>query len=255
MQRRGATAAMVNTALDNEAALALYADLGFRRRSETLTILELDGRRPSPALVVLDEPARRAARSDSADSMIGLAIGALSLGAGTITALSGPVASSALGGAKCGAPVQRSGDRADRARVHPRGRRRAPPRLPAERNTRRQRRHRPREQQRQPQPRRPRQFLRRTRAPRAAPTTAPLPSATTAAAAPTTTVPPLRTLTVDVANFAAITDINDAEELLGGRATPGAFQDNIDGVRITDVRAAVEVVDTNTAFLTVTVAD
>jgi ribosomal protein S18 acetylase RimI-like enzyme len=43
MQRRGATTAMVNTALDNDAALALYADAGFRRRSETLTILELSG--------------------------------------------------------------------------------------------------------------------------------------------------------------------------------------------------------------------
>ena len=158
--------------------------------------------------------------------MIGLAIGALSLGAGTITALSGPVASSALRGAECGAPVQRSGDRADRARVHPRGRRRAPPRLPAERNTRRQRRHRPRDTQRQPQPRpRPRQFLRRTRAPRLAPTTAPLPSATTAAAAPTTTVPPLRTLTVDVANFAAITDINDARQNCSAVGPlPGAFR-------------------------------
>lgn len=43
MQRRGAITAMVNTALDNAAALALYADAGFRRRSETLTILELSG--------------------------------------------------------------------------------------------------------------------------------------------------------------------------------------------------------------------
>ncbi len=43
MQRRGATTAMVNTALDNDAALALYADAGFRRRDETLTILELSG--------------------------------------------------------------------------------------------------------------------------------------------------------------------------------------------------------------------
>ncbi len=43
MQRRGATTAMVNTALDNEAALALYAAAGFRRRTDTLTILELSG--------------------------------------------------------------------------------------------------------------------------------------------------------------------------------------------------------------------
>jgi ribosomal protein S18 acetylase RimI-like enzyme len=43
MRRRGATTAMVNTALDNNAALALYADAGFRRRPDTLTILELSG--------------------------------------------------------------------------------------------------------------------------------------------------------------------------------------------------------------------
>lgn len=43
MRRRGATTAMVNTALDNHAALALYADAGFDRRSDTLTILELSG--------------------------------------------------------------------------------------------------------------------------------------------------------------------------------------------------------------------
>jgi len=43
MRRRGATTAMVNTALDNHAALALYADAGFRRRPDTLTILELSG--------------------------------------------------------------------------------------------------------------------------------------------------------------------------------------------------------------------
>ena len=43
MRRRGATTAMVNTALDNNAALALYADAGFRRRTDTLTILELSG--------------------------------------------------------------------------------------------------------------------------------------------------------------------------------------------------------------------
>ncbi len=49
MQRRGATTAMVNTALDNDAALALYADVGFRRRDDTLTILELSD---------LDSPSR-----------------------------------------------------------------------------------------------------------------------------------------------------------------------------------------------------
>lgn len=47
MQRRGATTAMVNTALNNEAALALYAGAGFRRRTDTLTILELSGLGPS----------------------------------------------------------------------------------------------------------------------------------------------------------------------------------------------------------------
>jgi ribosomal protein S18 acetylase RimI-like enzyme len=41
MQRKGATTAMVNTALDNDAALALYAGFGFTRRRETLSILEL----------------------------------------------------------------------------------------------------------------------------------------------------------------------------------------------------------------------
>ncbi len=44
MRRCGATTAMVNTALDNAAALALYAQAGFRLRSDTLTILELSGR-------------------------------------------------------------------------------------------------------------------------------------------------------------------------------------------------------------------
>lgn len=43
MRRRGATTAMVNTALDNQGALALYADAGFRHRPDTLTILELSG--------------------------------------------------------------------------------------------------------------------------------------------------------------------------------------------------------------------
>ncbi len=43
MQRRGATTAMVNTAIDNDAALGLYAGFGFRRRDEQLHILELSG--------------------------------------------------------------------------------------------------------------------------------------------------------------------------------------------------------------------
>ena len=41
MRRRGATTAMVNTASDNDAALALYDTFGFRRRSDCLVLLEL----------------------------------------------------------------------------------------------------------------------------------------------------------------------------------------------------------------------
>lgn len=41
MRRRGATTAMVNTAFDNTAALALYESFGFRRRDDSLLILEL----------------------------------------------------------------------------------------------------------------------------------------------------------------------------------------------------------------------
>lgn len=45
MVRRGASNVLVNTALDNEAALRLYHGLGFERRPESLSILELDHRR------------------------------------------------------------------------------------------------------------------------------------------------------------------------------------------------------------------
>jgi [ribosomal protein S18]-alanine N-acetyltransferase len=41
MRRRGAATAMVNTAFDNTAALALYESFGFRRRDDSLLILEL----------------------------------------------------------------------------------------------------------------------------------------------------------------------------------------------------------------------
>jgi ribosomal protein S18 acetylase RimI-like enzyme len=41
MRRSGATLAMVNTAEHNDRALGLYDSLGFRRRSDTLVILEL----------------------------------------------------------------------------------------------------------------------------------------------------------------------------------------------------------------------
>ncbi len=85
-----------------------------------------------------------------------------------------------------------------------------------------------------------------------APAPIPLPPVTTVAPAPTTTVAPLRTLTIDVANFATITDIDDAKRLLGNRAVPGAFRNNIDGVRIADARTAIEVVDANIALLTLT---
>lgn len=41
MRQRGADNAMVNTAVDNRAALALYAAHGFERRPDTLLLLEL----------------------------------------------------------------------------------------------------------------------------------------------------------------------------------------------------------------------
>ena len=41
MHRRGATTAMVNTAFDNDAALALYETFGFQHRPDPLLILEL----------------------------------------------------------------------------------------------------------------------------------------------------------------------------------------------------------------------
>ncbi|MFK8023035.1 MAG: GNAT family N-acetyltransferase [Ilumatobacter sp.] len=40
LMRRGAARAMVNTGIDNTAALALYEGLGFRRRDEELVVLE-----------------------------------------------------------------------------------------------------------------------------------------------------------------------------------------------------------------------
>jgi ribosomal protein S18 acetylase RimI-like enzyme len=40
MERRGASTALVNTGIDNVAALDLYRSLGFTRRAETLQILE-----------------------------------------------------------------------------------------------------------------------------------------------------------------------------------------------------------------------
>jgi len=40
MERRGASTALVNTGVDNDAALGLYGSLGFTRRAETLQILE-----------------------------------------------------------------------------------------------------------------------------------------------------------------------------------------------------------------------
>jgi ribosomal protein S18 acetylase RimI-like enzyme len=42
MQQHGARQALVNTASDNSAGLALYASLGFRARDESLTILEFE---------------------------------------------------------------------------------------------------------------------------------------------------------------------------------------------------------------------
>ena len=143
--------------------------------------------------------------------MFVLAIGALSLGAGTITALSGPVASSTL--ATPSAVRQSSGvaielieqeftlNAGDELRLVYRlsGTLNASIDIAPESST------------TTTPPRRPRQFPPTDPGVPAASTTAPMPSATTAPA-PITTVPPLRTLTVDVANFAAITDINDARQ-------------------------------------------
>jgi len=42
MRRRGVTRVMVNTAVDNTAALRLYDGFGFRRSDDTLVMLELD---------------------------------------------------------------------------------------------------------------------------------------------------------------------------------------------------------------------
>lgn len=42
MRRRGVTRVMVNTAVDNAAALQLYDGFGFRRSADTLVMLELD---------------------------------------------------------------------------------------------------------------------------------------------------------------------------------------------------------------------
>lgn len=181
-------------------------------------------------------------------SMIGLAIGALSLGAGTITALSAPIASSAS--AAPSTVRQSSGvtielieqeftlNAGDELRLVYRlsGTLDASVDIaPATTTT-----------------------TTTTTVPPTdpgapiAPAPTPLPPVNTTAPATTTTVPPLRTLTVDVANFATINDIDDADRLLGNRAASGSFRDNIDGVRIDNIRPSIEVVDADTALMTLT---
>ncbi len=70
---------------------------------------------------------------------------------------------------------------------------------------------------------------------------------------PTTTVAPLPSLTVDVANFDPISEISASAQLLGDQAVPGAFRGNIDGVRIVDARPAIQVLDATSALLTLVV--
>ena len=72
-----------------------------------------------------------------------------------------------------------------------------------------------------------------------------------AATTTTTTVPAPREITIDVANFAPITDMEQADDLLGTIDRPGSFRGNIDGVRLADARSAIEVIDATTARLTI----
>ena len=68
----------------------------------------------------------------------------------------------------------------------------------------------------------------------------------------TTTVPPVPSLTVDIANFEAITNADGAvfDQILGQKAQPGAFRNNIDGVRFADVRNQIKIVTPTEAILT-----
>ncbi len=68
----------------------------------------------------------------------------------------------------------------------------------------------------------------------------------------TTTVAPVPELTVDIANFEPITSVDSSvfDQILGQGAQPGAFRNNIDGVRFADARNNIKVVTPTEAILT-----
>ena len=68
----------------------------------------------------------------------------------------------------------------------------------------------------------------------------------------TTTVPLVPLLTIDIANFGLVTSADSAtfDQILGQNAQPGAFRNNIDGVRFTDARNQLKIVTPTEAILT-----
>ena len=79
------------------------------------------------------------------------------------------------------------------------------------------------------------------------------PATTASPTTTTTTVTPIPALTVDIANFEALTSADSSvfDQILGQGAQPGAFRNNIDGVRFADVRNQIDILTSTEAVLTV----